>query len=340
MNVTLYELLGVKPEANPSRIEDAYRTACAVVGGQPNLPQGTRLAYRVLSTPERRQAYEELLQASHGEHARPIPIKEARFYKLAAEEWGFEWSDTVEGTLFRHVGIAQSPLPEQAAKQEHGRGQERPNLKLHDYLAQSEPKPERQFWRPKPLVLGERVFHFRAFSYTVQDVAFTSSHMQLHLQSDQSLVFDLPELVNARGIRPGCSIMFCGLKDSTRSSKYLFTNASVTPYVGSDRPVMFAIHGLIDEWFAAANRGVLPRYAKKGTNRNHFCRVNFGVRESEFARIVTLYELATNEAALRYEADWLRINRSEADIKQTARAIAMDSLKNFWRVRPARNVHW
>lgn len=340
MNATLYEMLGVKPEANPSRIEDAYRTACAVVGGQPNLPQGTRLAYQVLSTPERRQAYTELLQACHGEEARPIPPGEARFYKLAAEEWGFEWSDTEEGTLFRHVGVAQSPLPEPTTKQEDGRSQQRPNLKLHDYLAQSEPKPERQFWRPKPLVLGERVFHFRAFCYTVLDAAFASSHLQLRLDGDHELVLNFPELANARGIRPGCKIMFCGLNDPSRTDKYFFTNASVTPYVGSDRPVMFAINGMIDEWHAAANRGVSPKFAKKGTNRKLFCRINFGVAESEFARIVTLYELATYEATIRYEADWLRINRSEADIKQTAQAFAMDGLRDFWRVRPAHNVQW
>lgn len=334
MKETFYDMLGVQPGADTSRIDAAFRTACAVVGGESKLPPETRLAHHVLSTPERQQAYHELLEASTECPPAPIAVSQARFYKLAAEEWGFEWEDTDNGTIFQHVGVARRAAcsSDEPATSRVVPVREKSSLKLHDYLEEQSP-PKREAWTAKPVVLGQRVYHLRPLAYRVQEAVFTSSHLQLHLESQRPLVLDLPELVHARGIRPGCGIMFCAMVDYSTSTLGYFTKASVYPYAGSNTPVMLHVNKMIDQWFAAAKRGVAPKYARKPPTQEQICRANFGVGAKDYERIVTTYEMATCEAILRYEADWLNISSPTANLKARAREFAHARLKQFWKIK-------
>jgi len=327
MPATFYDQLGLAPTAEPSAIDSAFRTACAISGGSDRVAPTVRLAYRVLGIPEKRAAYDQMLQAAAGE---TLDTSVASMLKVCADDWGFKWEDAPTGTVFRHVGVGQTEAP---ATPQPVHPEPKLSIKLDDVMESPKPVPR---WKAAPVVLGEKVFHLRPFSYRVVEAVFATSHVELHLDNGDQSVLRFPELVSHRGIRPGCQILMCGMGNLAERDWFYFTGACIYPYAGGNGPEVAALAGLVNHWFDHARRTLRTDQHRKRIDRNHFCMQNFGVRarsKRDYERVIVEYELRTWEALLRFADDWLGRTQSDKGPVSLAQQFATETLKDRWGIR-------
>lgn len=208
---TLYDRLGIERSATDGEVLAAFEKFYAQYGE--SMPLALIRAYQILRDREKRVLYDWVLDQYHSGFPVEIPRDRLSAFEECCSDFGFELTrhptrqDTYELSIpaRRPPGIDALPAsppsevkdPTQSNHQRDRASSKSPLQPPPPPPAQSQRPQPVNWWPPRPLVLGSRIYHWEYFKYQVQLVVRTTRTAEIHVRHEadgQPLVINSPSL--------------------------------------------------------------------------------------------------------------------------------------------------
>lgn len=189
---TLYDRLGISRSASDSDVFAAFRRYYAEYGE--SMPLDLMRAYQILRDREKRVLYDWVLDQYHSGFPVEVPRDRVSAFQECCKDFGFELTKhpSRENTYELSIPARRPPgfdaLPADSGfggsgslPTDHQSGQGAPPSHRQN-TAQANETKVLDWWPPKPLVLGSRIYHWACFKYRVLHVVRTTRTAELHLE--------------------------------------------------------------------------------------------------------------------------------------------------------------